>query len=184
MARAGDVLENPVTGERIVFHRTTADTNGEVLEYEMTLRPAGFLAQNHLHPKQEERHEVVEGEVAITVAGEARVLRAGDVEVVPPATPHRLRTVSDEPVRLRMESRPALNSERLIETFVALARDGKVNEKGFPSLLQLAVILREFEDEGYTVRPPLGVQRAIFGPLAALGRRRGYRGTYPSDTRG
>lgn len=180
VARAGEVLENPVTGERIVFHRTSAETNGELLEYELTVRPAGFLAQNHLHSKQEERHEVVEGEVAITIAGHERVLRPGDVEIVPPGTAHRLRAVSDQPVRLRMESRPALNSERLIETFVALARDGKVNRKGFPSPLQLAVISRDFEDEGYTAKPPLAVQRIVFGPLAALGRLRGYRGTYPA----
>ena len=34
MARAGDVLENPVTGERIVFRRVAADTNGELLLFD------------------------------------------------------------------------------------------------------------------------------------------------------
>ena len=28
MIRAGDTIENPVTGERIVFHQTSRETNG------------------------------------------------------------------------------------------------------------------------------------------------------------
>ncbi len=61
MAQAGDVLENPATGERITFRRTAHETNGEMLEYEIVFRPAGFLAQEHLHPEQSERHEVIAG---------------------------------------------------------------------------------------------------------------------------
>ncbi len=29
MIRAGDTIENPVTGERLVFHRTSAETHGD-----------------------------------------------------------------------------------------------------------------------------------------------------------
>ncbi len=75
--------------------------------------------------------------------------------------------------------RPALRQEVLAETLTGLARDGKVSSRGLPGLLQLAVIAREFEDEGYGTRPPLAVQRAVLGPLAEIGRRRGYRAWYP-----
>jgi mannose-6-phosphate isomerase-like protein (cupin superfamily) len=179
MARAGDVLENPVTGERVVFHRTARETNGEALEYELFFRPSGFAAQDHLHPKQEETHEVVSGVLGMTIAGRDVVLHPGNVEVVPARTPHRLWSRDDEPIHLRVEIRPALRQETLIETFVGLAREGKVNAKGYPNLLQLAVISRAYEDEGYALKPPLAVQRALFGPLAALGRALGYRARYP-----
>ena len=42
MAKQGDVIENPVTGERIVFRQTSADTNGELLQFELYLKPHGF----------------------------------------------------------------------------------------------------------------------------------------------
>ena len=42
MARAGDVLENPATDDRLVFLRTAAETGGEVLEYELEFVPRGF----------------------------------------------------------------------------------------------------------------------------------------------
>ena len=94
--------------------------------------------------------------------------------MVPPNTPHHM-VASDAPVTLVMESRPALETEALLETFVALGQQGKLDAEGNPSFLQLAVIAREFEDEGYPTSPPLAVQRAVMTTLAALARRRGYR---------
>ena len=55
MAREGDVLENPTTGDRLVFLRTAAETGGELLEYELEFVPRGFAARDHLHPLQSER---------------------------------------------------------------------------------------------------------------------------------
>ena len=72
MARAGDVLENPATGDRLVFRKTARETNGGSVEYEVTFRPSGFAAREHVHPKQEERHEVVAGTLRLVVAGASR----------------------------------------------------------------------------------------------------------------
>ncbi len=51
MAQTGDVLENPVTGERLVFRRTAAETGGDALEYELVFRPQGFVVRQHVHPR-------------------------------------------------------------------------------------------------------------------------------------
>jgi quercetin dioxygenase-like cupin family protein len=183
MARAGDVIENPVTGERVVFRRIAHDTDGESLEYDLHFTPSGFVTQEHLHPEQSERHEVLAGKVGLHLEGRGQVLERGDVVVVPSGTPHRLFPVDGSRVHVLFELRRALRTEALLETFVGLARDGKVNRKGYPGLLQLAALSREFEREGYATRPPLALQRALFGPLAALGRLRGYRPSYPEYER-
>jgi mannose-6-phosphate isomerase-like protein (cupin superfamily) len=182
VARAGDEIRNG-RGDRLVFRRTAADTNGDVLEYDVFFRPGGLGAQEHVHPSQEERHEVVSGELGMVVGGRNRVLRAGDVEVVPPGTPHSLRRLNDDEIHMRVEIRPALRQEQFIETLFGLDRDGKTNEKGLPGLLQLAVIGTEFSEEGRGTRPPLAVQKVLLPPLAALGRLRGLRGTYPDYSR-
>ena len=44
------------------------------------------------------------------------------------------------------------------------------------------MILREYRDEVRLARPPAVAQTAVFGPLAVLGRRLGYRGWYPRYT--
>lgn len=175
MAQAGDVLENPVTGERVVFRRTAATTNGESLEYELFFRPQGFVVREHLHPRQSERHEVLAGRLELNMEAGERVLEPGEAVVVPAGTPHRLFPVDDGVVHAVFELRPALRAGALLETFFDLAREGKVDRKGNPGLLQLALIAREFEDEGYPTRPPLPIQRALFAPLAALARLLGYR---------
>ena len=170
MAANAKVLENPVTGERILFRRTTADTGGEALEYELLFRPQGFLVREHLHPCQSERHEVLSGKLGLHLGGENRVLEPGDAVVVPAATPHRLFPVGDGQVQALFELRPALRTEQLLETFVRLARDGKVDGKGNPRPFELALIAREFEPEGYATKPPLAVQHLLLAPLAWLAK--------------
>lgn len=172
MATAGQVLENPVSGERLAFRRTAADTGGEVLEYDLLFRPAGFLVQEHVHPHQSESHEVLEGELGLVLAGEERRLGPGDVLVVPAGTPHRLVALRSEPVQVRFELRPALDTEEFVEAlydFVRLRGDAS------PTPLQLAVAAHAFPDVGHATRPPLPVQRAIAAALAPVGRLRGYR---------
>jgi hypothetical protein len=52
-----------------------------------------------------------------------------------------------------------------------------------PSPLQLALIAQEFSDVIVFRKPPLVVQRAVFGILAPIARWRGYRATYPQLSR-
>ena len=184
MARAGDVLEDPTTGSRLVFLRTAAETGGELLEYELTFVPGGFSARDHLHPLQSEQHEVLDGMLGLIVAGRETRLRAGDSETVPVNTRHRIFKAQDAPLRARFTLRPALDSEVLLETLFGLARDGKVGKAGEPSPLQLAVIFSEFASLGRPPRPPAAVQRALLAPLAVLGRMRGYQARYRAYSEG
>ena len=57
-----------------------------------------------------------------------------------------------------------------------------IPKTGLHDLLQMAVLLREFEDELDLARSPLAVQRVVFGALfaaiAPTGRLLGYRASY------
>ena len=137
MIHSGDTLENPVTGERLVFHRTSPDTNGEAVLVETIVRPGGYVAAAHLHPYQSERFQVLAGTLALRVGGEERVLVPGDVAVVAPGTPHRFWNAGETDARFTVEVRPALGFESLIETMFTLAAQGKTNGKGIPNPLRL-----------------------------------------------
>lgn len=184
MARAGDVLEDPTTGSRLVFLRTAADTDGELLEYELTFVPGGFSARNHLHPLQSEQHEVLEGSLGLVIGGTERTLQANESETVPVNTQHRIFKTQDAPLHARFTLRPALDSEVLLETLFGLARDGKVGKRGEPSPLQLAVIFSEFAQLGRPPKPSPAVQRALLAPLAVLGRATGYQARYAAYSEG
>lgn len=47
MIRPRDTLTNPVTGEVLIFHRTSAQTNGESVLVETVVRPDGFVSAAH-----------------------------------------------------------------------------------------------------------------------------------------
>jgi hypothetical protein len=51
MAKAGDVIENPDMGTRIVFRRTAAETRGELLQFDFFVQPHKGVASEHLHPR-------------------------------------------------------------------------------------------------------------------------------------
>jgi quercetin dioxygenase-like cupin family protein len=182
VASSGDVLNHPVTGERVIWRQVATDTGGQLLQGDLYAKPGGFVAAAHIHPRQEERFEVVSGTLRLRVGKEERVLTAGDVAVIPAGLPHVWWNAGEDDVHVLGEFRPALRTEVFFETFFGLAADGKTNRKGLPNPLGLAVMMREYENELQLARPSAGWQRALFGPLAVIGRAVGYRGWYPAYT--
>lgn len=182
MANSGDVLTHPVTGERVIWRQVAADTDGRLLQGDLYAEPGGFVAAAHVHPRQEERFEVVSGTLTLRIGEEERILTVGDVAVIPAGLPHVWWNDGEDDVHVLGEFRPALRTEVFFETFFGLAADGKTNRKGLPNPLRLAVMMREYEDELHLARPSVRWQRALFGPLAVIGRTMGYRGWYPAYT--
>ena len=45
MIRRGDRLENPVTGETLIFHETSRETGGESVLIETIAQPDGFVSR-------------------------------------------------------------------------------------------------------------------------------------------
>jgi len=182
MIRSGNTIHNPVTGESITFRQTSADTNGEAVVIECTVRPDGFVAAAHVHPSQTERFAVVDGKLGMKVGREKLVLERGDVAVVESGTPHTFWNMGDEEARFVCEVRPALQFESLLETMFALAVDGKTNKKGMPNPLRLAVIARAHFDTVRLPHPPAWLQRAGLALGAPLGQLLGYGATYEPQT--
>jgi mannose-6-phosphate isomerase-like protein (cupin superfamily) len=182
VARSGDVLEHPVTGERVVFLQVARDTDGRLMEGEVFAQPGGHPAATHVHPHQEERFRVIHGTVSFEIDGKERVLGPGETTAVPPGRAHTWANVGDDEACIRVELEPAMRTEMFFETFFGLAKDGRTNSKGLPNLLSMAVLLREYDAEMQLARPPAVVQRALLTPLALVGRTLGYRGWYPRYT--
>jgi hypothetical protein len=172
MIRTGDTIHNPVTGERITFHATSADTNGESVVIECTVQPEGF---------QSERFAVIEGTLGLKRGKEKVTLGRGEIAVVEPGTTHRFWNAGEDEVTFVCEVRPALQFESLLETMFALAEDGKTNRKGMPNPLRLAVIARAHFGTVRLPHPPAWVQRAGLVLAAPLGRVLGYGPTYTPE---
>jgi quercetin dioxygenase-like cupin family protein len=178
MITTGQTLRNRVTGETLVFRTTSADTDGERVVVETFVEPNGAVAAAHVHPAQEERFEVLAGEVEFRLGKRKLVAKPGDRVLVPAGTPHRFRNVGEETAHFVCEVTPALGFEQLIETMFSLAEDGKVNRKGMPNPLRLAVIAKHHFGDVQLPFPPAWLQRLGLALGAPLGRLLGYRPAY------
>src|SRR3954469_22116687 len=132
MAYAGQIITNPVSGERIEFIATAKDTNGERLEFELALPPDGHVPGAHVHPEQEERFHVLEGTMRFRLGMRTIVAGPGETVVVPAGRVHRFANGGESPARARVEVTPALDMEDLLETTTELALEGNVTRKGMP----------------------------------------------------
>ena len=83
MARRGEVLESPTNGQRAIFRETAKDTGGALLRLDFSVAPGGFLGSEHLHPRQEERVEVLSGTLRCRVGGRERNVGAGEAVTAP-----------------------------------------------------------------------------------------------------
>ena len=173
MIKPGQTLENPVTGERFTFTDTAATTDGELLAFELGLRPGGAVPIPHVHPIQTERFEVVEGLLRFRVGLRRRLAGPGEVVEVAPGVLHSFANAGDEEARVRVEVRPALAMEEMLAEVVAMAEAGLMNRRGMPRRLRdLARLARKYDQEAHAPGLSVGVQRLLLAPLTMSPGRR------------
>jgi quercetin dioxygenase-like cupin family protein len=172
MAFSGQVLDNPVSGERFIFHTTAGESAGKLLEYDLVLAPDGKVPGGHVHPGQQESFEVLAGTMRFRKGLRTVTAGPGDLVVVEPGTYHRFANAGAGPALVRVRVTPALRMEELFETVAALAAEGRTLPSGLPRPLDLALFMRAFENEVAAPAAP-GLVRAVMTPLAWMGERRG-----------
>jgi len=177
MARAGKEIAAPQLGLRLRFVDVATDTGGELLRLEVFVDPDQPVFGKHMHPRQEERVEVLSGGLRGQVGGEGKVLNAGDAFAVSATVMHHWLSQPGEPTHLRVEFRPALRTEVVFETLIGVASEGKVRRNGMPRLLQAAVFIQEYGEELYFPIP--GPIKAVLAKVVApVARRYGYAPFY------
>ena len=175
---AGRPIVNPLSGEQIVVRRTAAQTAGSVLDWELMLAPGGRVPSSHAHPEQEECFTILEGQLRFRVGGRRLLAGPGDTVRIPPGTVHHFANTGSGPVRVAVQTRPALSMHELLETAAALAREQHAAGRRAPRLVDLALFMRDFRREVRAPYLPAALVRAVLAPLAGLARRRGLDARY------
>lgn len=155
-------------GSVYVVRRATAETDGEFVEMEFVLPPGCVPPPPHIHPRQVEEYEVLEGRFDVVVDGRWRTLAPGESASVPRGVPHTFRNRSGAVTRVRNWHRPAVRFEEFIERTSASLRAAGVNSKRDPRLFMcLSMVMLEFDD---TLVPAGPRERLPMQALARLGR--------------
>jgi quercetin dioxygenase-like cupin family protein len=169
------VFWNPVTKERAVVLTDPRTHPDGVLVAHLSVAPGGRVAAAHYHPGPEERFVILRGRVGFMVDGRETTLGPGESAHIAPGVVHDWWQVGDEEAQALVEVSPGVRFVEMVGTMFGLARDGKVNTKGMPGPLQLAVMGHEYRDTVVFTAPPVAVQKVVIPPLAALGRLLGRR---------
>lgn len=180
MIRQGEKITNARTGQIMIFRKTAAETNGELLQIECFSPPTAVKEPEHIHPRQESRFEILSGSCDFWIDGKQTTLGEGESLVIPPNVPHYFWNSGESTAHYIQEFRPALRIDGFFETFFALSRDGKLNSKGIPNMLHGSVIMLTYRKELRVTKPPWPVQLLTCSLLAPLGRLLGYRADYQS----
>jgi quercetin dioxygenase-like cupin family protein/uncharacterized protein YndB with AHSA1/START domain len=161
MAKSGDVLDLTALGVRVELLRTAEDTGGELTEFDVVGRARGIIAAGHVHTSQSEYLEVLSGAMKLTIDGETHLLTAGQSMEVAPGVPHTQAPAGKGDGRVRVQARPAGDTQAFLERLEQMCRDGRFNRFGYPRPVAGAQLMRDFATTGHATRPPLGVQRAF-----------------------
>jgi len=181
MMRAGEVYENPATGERVVIRVGAEECGGELLVADLYVEPEGASMGEHVHPGIEEGFTVVRGRIGYRLDGREGVARSGQHLHVPHGTTHDWWNAGEQEARVLVEISPAARFEEMIKNLLGLAQDGKTDAKGRPNPFRLAVIMREPFDLVRLPSPPTWVQKTGLALGTPRGRLLGCEPTYVSS---
>jgi quercetin dioxygenase-like cupin family protein len=176
--RAGDVIWNPLTGEKALFVETADETDGARMVADFAVERGGFVpGGEHVHDHCAEHVELQAGRVAFLLDGAMRMAIAGEQLTIAPGTWHRWWNAGDGEVRARVRIEPAMRFQEAILVLWGLCADGHTGTDGRPSTLLGALLATRYRDELRFRQPTDAVQRLVFPRLAALARRRGLERT-------
>ena len=174
MATAGQTIQNKIAGFKLQWLQTAKDTNGAFVKCIMWLAPGAYMPVRHLHPRQTENFEIVNGELKVECNGEIKILQAGENLSVPQNKPHQWwNTSSTVELQMIITMTPALNWETQMEQIF-----GIMNDKGKLSFLQIMAMVREYEM--YIAGPPIFLQKIMSTVLYPVARMRGIKKFYPN----
>jgi mannose-6-phosphate isomerase-like protein (cupin superfamily) len=160
-----ELIDDPLFRQRYGFSR-----QGEVLRIEIWTEPGGGVLVEHVHPKLEERYEVLEGEVTFRVDRESRRAGPGERLTVPAGVRHSFENTGEGIAHLFVEADPALQLRESIEDGVRLAESGKLTAGGKPrglrALIEAAAVAYRYRETVILSSPPPAMQRLLFPLLA------------------
>jgi len=184
---AGTWVENVKTGELGRLRVSPDDTDGRRLVADLWAFPGAQVLGEHVHDHLDERFTVLAGTLDVRLDGVESRAVAGESVEIPAGTAHDWWNSGEttSSVRVDVTATPdsgpmAARFLEMIEVAFGLAKLGHTDEDGKPDLLWLAPFAMEYRDVVYLTKPPLWVQRALFGPLGALGRALGRRPADPA----
>jgi quercetin dioxygenase-like cupin family protein len=119
-----ELVHDPLRRQRYRFNR-----EGDILQVEIWIDPGGEVPE-HVHPSQEERFQILDGRVRITVDGRKVEAGAGERATAPIGSRHRFENAGPGEAHMLVEVEPAGNLQQFLEGAAELARARRYTRRG------------------------------------------------------
>lgn len=161
-------IQNPVTGQRVVFVETASDSRGARTVLDVDTTPGGGVLM-HQHADHEEWIDVLEGEIEVTMDGVTRRAGAGEHIVIAAGAVHSWRNPTpDRLLRFRGTMTPGHPGfETVLRVSFGLGRDGGLRASGMPRRFADLALLTDWDPSLLAIGP-----RRLLGPLMRWSARR------------
>lgn len=146
----------------------------ELLEVEAEWAAGAKPPPPHLHPAQDERFVMHEGELTVEVGGQTRTLHAGEALDIPRGTPHRMWNAGATAARATWQTRPALSTIDFWREMDAARRERPTGKDGVLSPVAVAPILKRHRDV-FQLALPAPLERSALAVLSTAARIKGYK---------
>lgn len=167
------ITRHPTLEESVEFLNDPRDPTESVCNLKVRLGPSVGL-RGHVHPRQTERFEVLEGELLVIRGKESRRLVPGETWQVPPGVAHRWENPSDDPTVFRASFDPARRTRDLFLSLHGITASA-FHGGGSPGLMYAVLLGRKYPEHIHLPGIPAGLQRTVFALLAPVASLLGYR---------
>jgi quercetin dioxygenase-like cupin family protein len=141
------VIVNPVFKDTVTFIKTSAETNGQFTEAELTLMPGGRNPL-HYHLSYSETFTSIDGELGVGLAKrKKKILKPGETYTVEPKNLHYFFNPNGSEIKFKIVLKPGHEGfENSLRILYGLAEEGLTNKKGIPKSLQHIAIITSMSD--------------------------------------
>ncbi len=140
-----------VVGDRYTFLLTGKDTGGDYAVFEFYVPPGNGPAP-HVHTREDESFQIIDGDFEFTVDGQVVRLGAGEFLLARRNIPHSFKNIGARPGRIVATVKPAGLEEFFAEVGVKLV--SRTDEPIPPTPDEIARLVRVTHKYGLTMLPP------------------------------
>jgi quercetin dioxygenase-like cupin family protein len=165
------------TGDVGELLETSQMTGGQRVVARITFSPGLLVIAPHYHPNQDERFDVMSGQLTYTFDGVKHVAGPGESVRLPRRLAHQHYSAGPEPAVAIQTVTPGLDFDYILEGIFGLGSESRALH-GFDHFLQALVWLRKMQSKLLRAGVPEWIQYAAAIAVTPIAYRLGYRAVY------
>lgn len=164
-----EILKINKNGETLIITKSTAETNGQLTEFEGMEEP-GIGPPMHVHHKQEEKIHVIKGKMRIKTLTKEFSLTEGQEYTFAAGEAHQFWNEGDQTMHYSGHVKPSNNYEYFIKHIYQSSNEANDDK---PSPFDAAFLLTKYKSEMDMLVIPKPVKLIVFPILLTIGKLTG-----------